>query len=368
MSLISIRHLSKGFAELAPLKDVNCEIEQGEVISIIGPSGTGKSLMLRCLTGLEKVEQGEIFLDGENILAPGVDLSKVRQKMGLVFQDFNLFAHFMVIEHLMIGPMYLKGVSRQEAYDKGMELLRSVGMAERAFAYPDELSGGQQQRVAIARTLSMEPEIILFDEPTSALDPAMVGEVVSVLRKLAAKKMTMMVVTHEMRLARDISTRIFYMDEGGIYEEGTPAQIFDHPQREKTRLFIRQLKPFHYEIKSRDFDFLGINSEIEHFGQKVMAAERIRYHCQSLFEELFVACILPRLPQRFDAALDLGWSEWNMTMEFRLCYAGDGYNPLEDEETDPVAMLLIRKMAPELQYRCEDGVNFLETVLTEKKK
>ena len=190
-----------------------------------------------------------------NITQKDCDIYKVRQKMGMVFQSFNLFSHLMVIENIMLGPTNLLKVSPQEAFDEAMRLLRTVGLADKAYSYPDELSGGQKQRVAIARTLAMKPEIVLFDEPTSALDPTMVGEGLSVIRTLANEGLTMMIVTHEMKFARDVSTRIFYMDEGVIYEDGTPKQIFENPQREKTRMFIKRLKVFKYDINSRDFDF-----------------------------------------------------------------------------------------------------------------
>jgi polar amino acid transport system ATP-binding protein len=361
--MISVRHLCKAYPNVTPLKDVNCEIDRGEVISIIGPSGTGKSTLLRCINMLEEPTKGEIYVDGQNILARGVDLNKMRQKMGMVFQQFNLFSHLMVIENVMLGATDLLGKSKQEAYDCGMELLASVGMAEKAFAYPDEISGGQKQRVAIARTLSMDPEIILFDEPTSALDPTMVGEVVSVIRALADKGMTMMIVTHEMKFARDISTRIFYMNQGLIYEDGTPEQIFEAPQKERTRIFIKQLKPFHYEIQSKRFDFLGINSDIAEFLHKNLIPEYFRDPCQRLFEELIMQCLLPRLPDVFDAALDLGWSERNEDCEFKLRYSGEAYNPLVDKNNDEFAMKLIHKTAPDLHYEYSDGMNYLTVVL-----
>lgn len=363
MSLISVRHLCKSYGDIQPLIDLNCEIEQGEVISLIGPSGTGKSTLLRCMNLLERADSGEIWIEGTNILQQDTKLSLLRQKMGMVFQNFNLFPHLMMIENVMLGPVELKGAARQEAYDRGMELLRSVGMAEKAFAYPDELSGGQKQRAAIARTLSMNPEIILFDEPTSALDPTMVGEVISVIRGLVGRGLTMLIVTHEMKLARDISTRVFYMDEGIIYEEGTPEKIFVHPQKEKTRLFIHQLKPFRYAISSRDFDFLDANSKLLQFLQQLMVPDKISYQCQMLFEELFMQCVLPHLPQDFAAEVNLGWSERNGTMEFCLSYDGGRYDPRNDPEADAITLQLLRKMAPEIAYRYEQHRNYLQVLL-----
>ena len=223
--MIRIENLSKSYGELSVLENISVDIKKGEVISVIGPSGCGKSTFIRCLNLLEQPSGGKIWIDGEDILAKDADVSKLRRKMGMVFQSFNLFSHLMVIENVMLGPVELLKMDRQTAYDEGMKLLETVGLAGKAFAYPDELSGGQKQRAAIARTLAMKPEILLMDEPTSALDPKMVSEVVTVIRRLAQEGMTMMIVTHEMNLAKTVSTRVFYMDEKGIYEDGTPQQI-----------------------------------------------------------------------------------------------------------------------------------------------
>ena len=226
MSLIEVKHLRKEYPDVVPLKDVNATVDEGEVISIIGPSGTGKSTFIRCLNRLETPTSGQIIVDGVDMCAPDVDLPKMRQKMGMVFQNYALFNHKLVVENLMMAPMDLLGRSKQEAYDRGKELLETVGLRDKALSWPSELSGGQRQRVAIARGLAMDPEILLFDEPTSALDPTMVSEVLSVMKDLASRGLTMVVVTHEMRFARDASTRVFYMDRGELWEEGSPEQIF----------------------------------------------------------------------------------------------------------------------------------------------
>ena len=268
--MISIRHLSKSFQNpdgsvLPVLKDVNCEIGRGEVISIIGPSGTGKSTLLRAINMLEPPTGGEIWVDGENIMAKGARLDLLRQKMGMVFQGFNLFEHKTVLENIIFAPMALRHTGEKEAREEAMELLKKVGMAQKADDYPSSLSGGQKQRVAIARALAMHPEVILFDEPTSALDPTMVGEVLSVIRQLARDGMTMLIVTHEMRFARDVSTRIFFMNEGVIYEDGTPEQIFEHPVRSATKAFVNRIMKLVYEIDSDEFDFLQIHTGINRF-------------------------------------------------------------------------------------------------------
>ena len=266
--MIRGEHLSKNFGALTVLSDINVEIKKGEVISIIGPSGTGKSTFLRCLNLLENPSGGKIFIDDIDILDKNTDVPKIRQKMGMVFQSFNIFSHLTVLENLTIGQIKLLGRSKEEAEKKAFQLLKLVGLAEKAESFADELSGGQKQRVAIARCLSMDPEIILFDEPTSALDPTMVSEVLAVIRRLAKEGMTMAIVTHEMDFARDVSKRVFYMDEGLIYEEGSPQQIFENPQKEKTKAFIHKIRSFNYHIDSPDYDLYAMNAEIEHFCEK----------------------------------------------------------------------------------------------------
>jgi ABC-type polar amino acid transport system, ATPase component len=277
--MISIRHLSKTFhnpdgSVVTVLKDVNCDIEKGEVISIIGPSGTGKSTLLRALNMLEPPTSGEIWVDSENIMARGYKLDKMRRKMGMVFQSFNLFEHMTVLENITYAPVRLLNKTLQEASAEGMELLKKVGLAQKADVYPESLSGGQKQRVAIARALSMHPDVILFDEPTSALDPTMVGEVLSVIRQLAKDGLTMLIVTHEMRFARDVSTRIFFMNEGIIYEDGTPEQIFEHPQRSATKAFVNRIQKLVYEINDDSFDYLQIQTGLNRFCIKYNIPEK----------------------------------------------------------------------------------------------
>lgn len=288
--MISIRHLTKTFlnhdgSKITVLKDVNCDIEKGEVISIIGPSGTGKSTFLRALNMLEPPTSGDIIVDGENITAHGYPLDKLRRKMGMVFQSFNLFEHKTVMENIIYAPMELLHLSEEDAKVEAMELLKKVGMSQKADVYPSSLSGGQKQRVAIARSLAMHPEVILFDEPTSALDPTMVGEVLSVIRQLAKSGLTMLIVTHEMRFARDVSTRIFFMNEGIIYEDGTPEQIFEHPVHSATKAFVNRIQKLVYEIDGDEYDFLQIHTDINRFCQKynITGKENLAY---SLLKEM----------------------------------------------------------------------------------
>lgn len=239
--MIKVKNLQKHFGDLEVLRGIDEHITQGEVVVVIGPSGSGKSTFLRCLNLLETVTEGEVYVDDECINDPKVDVNKIRQKMGMVFQQFNLFPHLTIMENITLAPVLLKKMTKQEAVKRGQELLARVNLAEKADAYPAQLSGGQKQRVAIARALAMDPEIMLFDEPTSALDPEMVGEVLDVMKDLAKSGMTMVIVTHEMGFAREVATRVLFMDQGVVMESGTPEQIFGNPQNERTRNFLSKV-------------------------------------------------------------------------------------------------------------------------------
>ena len=266
--------MKKSYGALEVLKDINADVHRGEVISIIGPSGTGKSTLLRCLNLLERPTGGKILVDGKNILAKGYPTHLMRQKMGMVFQSFNLFPHMTVLENVIMAPCQLLHMDPEKAREEGLALLRKVGLAEKADVYPDSLSGGQKQRVAIARALAMKPEVILFDEPTSALDPTMVGEVLSVIRQLADDGMTMLIVTHEMKFAFDVSTRIFFMYDGYIHEDGTPQQIYENPVHSATKAFIQRIRKEVFEIDGPDFDYLGMRSAINAFCYKYGIMEK----------------------------------------------------------------------------------------------
>ncbi|HHD2786648.1 amino acid ABC transporter ATP-binding protein [Clostridium perfringens] len=239
--MINVRNLYKSFGKNEVLKDINETIKKGEVVVIIGPSGSGKSTFLRCLNLLEEPTSGVINFEGEDITNKNVDINKIREKMGMVFQQFNLFPHKTVMENLTIGPTKIKNISNGEAIKKGSELLEKVGLLDKKNVYPNSLSGGQKQRIAIARALAMEPDVMLFDEPTSALDPEMVGEVLGVMKSLAKDGMTMVVVTHEMGFAKEVGDRILFMDEGRIIEEGTPEEIFKNPKNSRTKDFLSKV-------------------------------------------------------------------------------------------------------------------------------
>ena len=239
--MISVNNLRKSFNGLEVLKGISTEIKKGDVVCVIGPSGSGKSTFLRCLNMLEKPDGGEILFNGEDMTAPKTNLNLHRQKMGMVFQQFNLFPHMTVLENLTCAPVMLKKMTQAQAEEKAMELLGRVGLADRAGEYPNKLSGGQKQRVAIVRALCMDPEVMLFDEPTSALDPEMVGEVLDVMKDLAQKGMTMIVVTHEMGFAREVSNRVLFMDEGIIMEDNAPQELFSNPQCDRLKSFLSKV-------------------------------------------------------------------------------------------------------------------------------
>ena len=345
--MIELRHLKKTYANAEPLKDVSVTINDGDVIAVIGPSGTGKSTLIRCINLLEKPTGGQIFLNGEEITAKGYDVRKARRRMGMVFQSFNLFGHLTVIENLMVPTMDLLGKSRQEAYEKGIELLRRVGLADKALNYPDELSGGQQQRVAIARTLAMDPEIILLDEPTSALDPTMVSEVQAVIRDLSRSGKTMMIVTHEMSFARAISNRVFYLDEGGIYEEGTPEEIFEQPKKELTRRFIKRLRVLEFRIDTRDFDFIGAGAEIDRYCLQNDVSPKEKYRIRLAVEELAQQILLPR-PHQMPIHVLVEHSERDRSTAVTVSYGGERFDPKDTE--NELSYAVLKGTAEEMRY------------------
>ena len=347
---IRISGLCKSFGDLAVLKDVDASIRKGEVISVIGPSGCGKSTLIRCLNRIENADRGAVFINGTDIYGEDANTAEIRKSIGMVFQSYNLFEHMTNIENIMLGPVELKGMSRQEAYEKGMQYLTRVGLAEKALSYPDELSGGQKQRVAIARAIAMEPEIMLFDEPTSALDPNMVSEVLKVINELSDMGMTMIIVTHEMAFARKVSDRIFYMDENRIYETGTPEQIFDNPSGEKTRAFIFKIRTFTSVVSGQTSDLYRLQSGIQEFltGQ-VLTQKRI-HEVQLLCEEILYCRILNRIDGPVEIIMEYSGKEDAVTVLFRA--TGIEQDFLID--SDDLANAIITRLADEL--RCDDGI------------
>jgi His/Glu/Gln/Arg/opine family amino acid ABC transporter permease subunit len=347
--IIRIEHLKKAYEQSTPLTDVNADIRKGDIVTVIGESGKGKSTLLRCINYLEIPTAGTVSVFGRKLNEKETDLQAVRQKMGMVFQNFNLFPHLTVLENIMLAPADLKGMSRETACEKARGLLAAVGLSQKALCYPDELSGGQKQRIAIARAMAMDPEVILFDEPTSALDPTMVSEVLAVMRNLANRGMTMIIVTHEMKFARDVSSRVFFLDEGVIYEEGTPLEIFDHPVKEKTKMFVNRMKVFHYEILSKEFDFIGMDAQLETFGMHHTMSKKMIKSLQMMVEELCVQTILPSLPEEnIDIQITVEYAADGSQTLMEVVYNGDPADRLQT--ADELSAALIRNMAAKIEY------------------
>ena len=297
MAIIEIKNLTKKYSDVTPIDDLSVSIEAGEVVSIIGPSGTGKSTLLRCINRLETPTSGQIIVNGINVCNPATDLSEVRKHMGMVFQSFNLFGHKTVAENIMMPQQDLLGKNPREAYDEAMKQLKKVGLEHSARKFPSELSGGQKQRVAIARALAMEPGILLFDEPTSALDPTMVSEVLSVITDLAGTGLTMLIVTHEMRLARDVSTRVLFMNDGKICEDGTPKQIFVNPSKRETKTFVFRIKSWEYDINKDNNDIYEMMASLEAFSSRMFMGSRASRNVQLAVEEMSVTHLIPAVEE-----------------------------------------------------------------------
>lgn len=361
MGVIEIRGLKKSFGDLEVLRGVDFAVEEGERIVIIGGSGCGKSVFLRCIELLETPDAGNIFIAGQEITAPNCDIDKIRQSIGMVYQRFNLFQHMTVMENLCVAPVKLLKMSRADAESKAMDLLAQVGLVSKAKAYPKVLSGGQQQRIAICRSLMMNPKVILFDEPTSALDPTMVGEVLAVIRMLAKRNLTMLIVTHEMNFAREVATKVLFFAEGGIYEQGTPDEIFDAPQREKTIAFIQRQKYFHYEIYEKTFDLMELQNKILLFAEKYGLKSKYTYRIQLCCEEI----IYEMLSGAYDAGdkisivIDIIYSEKAAQSEFKIVCAGKSYNPFEvtGDFEDELGVTILKNLTQEISYSYEGGVN-----------
>ena len=358
MSLIETKGLKKSFGALEVLRGIDLAVEQGERVAIIGESGCGKSVFLRSLCLLEKPDAGQVFIDGREITAKGAAVDEIRRGMGMVFQKFHLFSEMDVMDNLCLAPTRILRMSREDAERMAMDLLSQVGLASRAHAWPTVLSGGQQQRIAICRCLMMEPKVLLFDEPTSALDPTMVGEVLAVIRMLAKRKMSMLIVTHEMNFAREVADRVLFFADGGIYEQGTPAEIFDAPKREKTISFIQKIKYFSYEIRERRFDLMQMNGGIQSFGEKYGLAEKrilqLQLCCEELIYELLDKCCPGR--EKVDLNLLISHAELDDTTKIDIDCAGAPYNPIEQAE-DSLNVTILKNISRELVYRCAGGRN-----------
>ena len=362
MSIIEVRGLKISFGALQVLRGIDLSVEAGERIAIIGGSGCGKSVFLRCLEFLETPDAGQIFIDGEELTAQGVNIDLIRRKMGMVWQRFNLFTHMNVRENLCVAPIKLLGMTKDEAQQKAMELLAQVGLTSKADSYPEFLSGGQQQRIAICRSLMMNPKVILFDEPTSALDPTMVGEVLAVIRMLAKRDLTMLIVTHEMNFAREVATRILFFADGEIYEQGTPKEIFDAPKRPKTIAFIHKQKYFSYEISERAFDLMELQGGIQTFAEKYGLAARKTNRLQLCCEEL-IYDMLSNACEGDNAkiSLDVTYAEVDNSVAIKFSCAGKNYNPLDKNFDEPdeehLGATILNNLAKNYSHQYDSGLN-----------
>ena len=345
-NMIELQHLQKKYPNSIPLKDVNVTIKKGDVIAIIGASGCGKSTLLRCINMLDPPTSGKIIVGGEDITAKGYDLNRLRMKVGMIFQSFNLFSHQSVIENVMQPQMKLLGRSKQEAYDKAYSLLLAMGLSKQQFQFPDQISGGQQQRVAIARALAMDPDILLLDEPTSALDPTMVGEVETVIYELAKRGTTMLLVTHDMNFARNVSNRVFYMDEGGVYEDGTPEQVFGNPQREKTRRFIRRISSLTLNIVDGEFDYPKTISDIENFAARQGLDVRMGHKLQMIFEELCAIYFPKRAGENFCASVVFEYNKENEAVILSIDHNAGEVS--QEEMLSDLSFVIVRRLVSEL--------------------
>lgn len=356
-TIIKINHLCKDFGQSVPLRDINVEVDKGEVISIIGPSGTGKSTLLRCINRLVEPTSGEIITFGKNVDKKEITVQEICKRAGMVFQSFNLFKNLTVIENIMLAPQLVNKMSKQDAYENGIRLLRTVGLERQALQYPSHLSGGQSQRVAIARALAMNPDVILFDEPTSALDPTMVGQVLSIIQKLAERGMTMMIVTHEMEFAHSVSSRVLYLDQGVIYEDGTPEQIFDNPQRNRTRQFVQRMKVDEYKLIKDGFDFYEICSQMEEFAFRHNINRKKVVHAERILEELCVNIMLTDMGTEDHIHFLFECSERDEKANVTLLWKGTPINPMD--KTDDISKNMLEDCAGEIIFSAGETNNVL---------
>ena len=360
MNVIEVNKLSKSFGELKVLENVDLDVKKGEKIVILGSSGCGKSVFLRMLEMLEKPDSGTVRIMGEEITAKGAKIDLIRRKMGMVYQNFNLFSHMNVMENLCAAPRRLLKMPKNEAAEKARELLRTVGLSGREYAMPDTLSGGQKQRIAIARCLMMDPEILLFDEPTSALDPTMVGEVLATIRMLSKKGLTMLIVTHEMNFAREIGDRILFFADHGIYEQGTAEKIFEHPSREKTVAFIRKLKTISEHITGKNFDLMRFQGEVLNFCGRYGLTQKQAYNMQLMCEEIIYEFMGSLNGSDPDIELQLEYAEADKQIRLSVTSAGERYDPFEHEDNDVhLGVTLIKKRASSYSYDYSDNKNIV---------
>lgn len=358
--MIRLAGVSKRFGRVDVLKHVDAHVAKGECVALIGQSGGGKSMLLRSIAMLERPDAGAVYINGTDITAKGVNLNRVRESMGMVYQGFNLFSHLNVLDNITLAPRWIKRKGKADAEARAMELLSMVGMTDKAHSFPHQLSGGQQQRTAIARCLAMDPQIMLLDEPTSALDPAMTSEVLSIIRKLTNMGLTMLIATHEMTFAQDVADRVFFIAESTVYEQGSPKQIFENPAKEKTRAFIARLKTFTHEIRSLDFDAIAMNAQIEVFCKKHSIEQQRIYRVQLVLEELvqliFRQCYQHAPP---DIELAMAYAREQDEISLNIVFNAAEFNPFasQGEADDDMGMLLVRNYAQQCGHAFSRGSN-----------
>ena len=366
-ALIEVKGLTKSFGNLKVLENVDFIVNKGERIAIIGGSGCGKSVFLRSIELLEQPDRGQIYIDGEEITAKGANVPEIRRKLGMVYQNFNLFSHMDVMDNLCLAPVKLKKISRAEAEEQAYHWLSQIGLTSKAHSMTTSLSGGQKQRIAICRALMMDPKVILFDEPTSALDPTMVGEVLAMIRMLGKRDLTMIIVTHEMKFARDVANRVCFFADGGIYEEGTPEEIFDHPKKEKTIAFIQRMKFFRYEVTSKDFDLLEFHGGLSLFGEKYNIDGKLIWRLQLCCEELIYSFLEHSFQggEKADILTEVSYAD-NGSICLKISCGGKAYNPFEEdtgpEDEEMLGIVIVKRVSKEFIYTFENNRNIINVI------
>jgi len=363
-NIIEIRGLCKAFGSTSVLSDLNLTVRPGEIVAVIGSSGCGKSVLLRSVVMLEKPDAGQIIINGQDISSKGADIAGIRRSIGIVFQDLGLFSNMNVRENLCIAPVKLLRMSRKDAEEKAAGLLAAAGMAGYGDRPVTALSGGQKQRVAICRALMMDTQVLLFDEPTSALDPSMVGEVLAMIRMLSRRGLTMIIVTHEMSFIRQIADRVVFLSDGMIYEEGTPAEIFENPKREKTEQFVRKLKHISYHIGSRSFDLIELQGQIQLFCDKYGLSKHESYSLQLCTEEMLNDLLDAVKGGRISIDVCVSFSEKDFSCELSFSSVGEYFNPFEqvyrgdkDDYLKHLGLTIIRSKADSITHQYENNTN-----------
>ena len=363
--MLRVENLTKSFGHNVVLKDVNLHVKKGEVVVIIGESGCGKSVFLRCVELLEKPDCGRVFIDNEEITSRKSNINKIRQNIGMVYQQYNLFEHLDVMDNLLLAPLKLLKMKRSEAEQKALQLLKEIGLSGREHKMPSELSGGQKQRIAIARCLMMNPKLILMDEPTSALDPGMVSEVLATIRALAKKRTTMIIVTHEFNFAREIADRIIFLSEKGVYEEGTPDEIFNKPKKDRTKAFIHKVRSMVYHVDRADFDLMELQGKIysfcERYGVRLLETWRLSISLEEMLREIVKRCRSP-----VDITLCIDYNTSDSRLDVKSEWFGPDWNPLI-EDSEELGIVILQHIIVNEQYSYIDGMCVLNFSIRKEK-